>query len=100
MTKEAIPRLDTDVEFRKRLLPFCRLKKGEIWEDPIKGHRVGVLDATQLQDVLEIMADKRTKLVVNDPPYNVKVGNKKTDNLSFGDNYRNLVITGILTGLL
>lgn len=61
MTREPIPRLDTDIKFGERLLPFCRLKEGEIWEDPIKGHKVGVLDATQSQDVLGIMAGGRTK---------------------------------------
>ena len=81
MTRESIPRLDTDVEFRKLLLPFCRLKEGEIWEDQIKGHRVGVLDATKSQDVLELMAGQKTKLVINDPPYNVKVGKRETSNL-------------------
>ena len=81
MTREPIPRLDTDAKFRERLQPLCKLKEGEIWEDPVKGHRVGVLDATQSQDVLEMMAGRRTRLVVNDPPYNVKVGSKKTDSL-------------------
>ena len=81
MPREPIPRLDADIEFREELLPFCRLKQGEIWEDPIKGHRVGVLDATVPHDVLRIMADRKTGLVINDPPYNVKVGNKHTSNL-------------------
>ena len=81
MTREPIPRLDTDAEFRERLLPLCRLKSGEVWEDPIKGHRVGILDATQLQDVLKIVAGKRANLLINDPPYNVEVGNKRTNNL-------------------
>ncbi|MFC1712327.1 DNA-methyltransferase [Candidatus Poribacteria bacterium] len=81
MTKESIPRLDTDTEFRERLLPFCRLKEGEIWDDPIKGHRVGVLDATKSHDVLKIMAGQKTKLVISDPPYNVKVGKGRTNSL-------------------
>ena len=81
MTRESIPRLDTDVEFRKRLLPFCRLREGEIWDDPINGHRVGVLDATQSQDILKIMAGQKTKLVISDTPYNVKVGKRETSNL-------------------
>lgn len=81
MAKEPIPRLDKDISFREDLLPLCRLKRGEIWEDSIRGHRVGVLDATSSQDVLKITEGRRAILVINDPPYNVKVGNKQTNNL-------------------
>ena len=56
---ERLPRLDTHPEWRDRLLPLCRLREGEIWEDPIEGHRVGVLDATRLEDVLQIMGPKK-----------------------------------------
>ena len=80
-TKEKLKRLDINNELRKKILPFCRLKYGEIWEDPIKGHRVGVLDATKLEDVLKIMGNEKAKLVINDPPYNVCVGNRNTKNL-------------------
>lgn len=80
-TKEKLTRLDLNDRLKERLLPFCRLKYGEIWEDPIKGHRVGVLDATIFEDVKKIMANERTELVINDPPYNVVVGNKNTKNL-------------------
>jgi len=64
------------------LLPFCRLKCGEIWEDKVLGHRVGVLDATKPDDVAKLSRDARVRLVVNDPPYNVAVGGASTDNLS------------------
>jgi len=60
---------------------LCRLRYGEIWEDPIKGHRVGVLDATKREDVKKIMKKEKTVLIINDPPYNVKVGNANTENL-------------------
>lgn len=80
-TREPVPRLDRDITFRESLLPFCRLRRGEIWEDAVKGHRVGVLDATLSQDVLRIEEERRTKLIINDPPYNVKVGDKQTDSL-------------------
>ena len=73
-------RLDLEGELRERLLPLCRLKYGEIWEDPVKGHRVGVLDATKLADVQKIV-DARVNLIINDPPYNVIVGNANTKNL-------------------
>lgn len=80
-TKEELKRLDLDGALRKRILPLCRLKYGEIWEDPISGHRVGVLDASLAQDIDRIMSGEKTTLAVNDPPYNVAVGNVNTKNL-------------------
>jgi site-specific DNA-methyltransferase (adenine-specific) len=77
-----ITRLDVGGEDRDRLLPLCRLKAGEIWEDPENGHRVGLLDATNLEDVKRIFGRHKATLFVNDPPYNVKVGNANTKNLS------------------
>jgi DNA modification methylase len=81
-TREQVKRLDLDQQTRERILPLCRLNYGEIWKDPVSGHRVGVLDATKLDDVKSIMEDERTPLMINDPPYNVKVGNVNTRNLS------------------
>ncbi len=81
-TTERLKRLDTDAKLRKQLLSYCRLKHGDIWEDPISGHRVGVLDATNHADVDQIMGDEKTGLLINDPPYNVMVGNANTANLS------------------
>jgi len=81
-TREQVKRLDLDQQTRERILPLCRLSYGEIWEDPVSGHRVGVLDATKLNDVKSIMEDERTPLMINDPPYNVRVGNANTRNLS------------------
>jgi DNA modification methylase len=78
-TTERLSRLDTSKDLRKKILPYCRLKKGEIWEDA-SGHRVGVLDAVDFNDIKKIAADKPA-LIINDPPYNVKVGNANTDNL-------------------
>jgi len=65
-TKERIKRLDYYSDLREKILPFCRLRYGEIWEDPIRGHKVGVLDATKFEDVRKIMGDERAKLVIND----------------------------------
>ena len=81
-TTEHLKRLDTDVELRKRLRPYCRLSYGDIWEDPISGHRVGVLDATNQAEINQIMEGEKTGLIINDPPYNVVVGNANTPNLS------------------
>ncbi|TFG59900.1 MAG: site-specific DNA-methyltransferase, partial [Spirochaetales bacterium] len=82
MEKEALPRLDTAPGIREALLPCCRLKKGEIWEDPVKGHRVGVLDAAVLTDVERIMGGEKAACIINDPPYNLKVGGKSSRQLS------------------
>ncbi|RKY24170.1 MAG: site-specific DNA-methyltransferase [Planctomycetota bacterium] len=81
-TREQIKRIDLNEETRKKILPLCRLGYGEIWEDPVNGHRVGVLDATKLDDVKSIMEGETSPLMINDPPYNVRVGNANTRNLS------------------
>jgi DNA modification methylase len=80
-TTERLERLDFYGDLRGRILPFCRLKYGEIWEDPVNKHKVGVLDATNPEDVEKIIRSEKAKLVVNDPPYNVAVGNANTTNL-------------------
>ena len=74
-------RLDLNEELKKKILPFCRLKYQDIWEDSKKGHKVGVLDASKAEDVLGIMGDQKTRLIMNDPPYNVVVGSSNTKNL-------------------
>ncbi len=76
--QEKLTRLDISDKLRKKILPFCRLSYGEIWEDSLSGHRVGVLDATVTDDVLAIAGKERARLIVNDPPYNVKVGKANT----------------------
>jgi site-specific DNA-methyltransferase (adenine-specific) len=81
-TTEKLKRLDIDEKLRKKIFPFCRLKKGEIWKDPRGKHKVGVLDATRLDDTKKIFRMKKAQLVINDPPYNVIVGNSNTENLS------------------
>ena len=82
MATEPLPRLDSDTDIRKELLTYCRLNPGDIWEDPVQGHKVGVLDATCPDTVSQIMGQKKAKVAVNDPPYNVSVGNKATQNLN------------------
>ncbi len=82
MATEPLPRLDSDAEIREKLLPHCRLRQGDVWEDPVQGHKVGVLDATCSDAASKIMEDKKAKVAVNDPPYNVSVGNKTTQNLN------------------
>ena len=81
MSVEPFGRLDDDEEIRKRLLPLCRLRYGEVWEDKLLGHRVGVLDATKGSDVAAFFGEERVSLAIQDPPYNVVVGNENTSNL-------------------
>ena len=81
-TTEKLTRLDIDENLRKKILPFCRLKKGEIWIDPKGKHKIGVLDATSPEDVKKLFAREKIQVVINDPPYNIVVGNANTQNLS------------------
>jgi len=63
--------LDQHPEVYKKLLPFCRLKRGEIWRDPLGRHRVGCLDAADPDAVRELMKGRKAALAVHDPPYNL-----------------------------
>src|SRR5262245_27348089 len=67
----ALPRLDTDSEWRNRLLPSCRIRRGEIWQDPHGKHRVACLDATDVEAVSELTTGSQPTLAVHDPPYNL-----------------------------
>ncbi len=80
-TAERLKRLDFNNELKDKLMPFCRLKEGGIWKDPISGHKVGVLDAVNAESINNFFQGKKAKLIVNDPPYNVSVGNVNTKNL-------------------
>ncbi|OGU39102.1 MAG: DNA methylase [Ignavibacteria bacterium RIFOXYB2_FULL_35_12] len=69
-------------ELRKKILPHCRLKEGEIWTDPKGKHKIGCLDATSNNDTKKLFGKEKAQLVINDPPYNVVVGNANTKSLS------------------
>ena len=71
MKNNPLPRLDASPEFRKRLLPYCRLTSGEIWRDPNGRHRVGCLDAADADAVAELVGEDRPALAILDPPYNL-----------------------------
>lgn len=81
MSKEQIPRIDSNEKIKKLLLPYCRLKSGKIWEDSKSGHKVGCLDAAEDKDILKLMGKHKSVLAIQDPPYNVVVGNNNTKNL-------------------
>lgn len=76
---EQLPRIDGNDSLKERLLPSCRLQKpGDVWEDPVRGHRVGLCDATNGDHIAALMNGQKAALAVNDPPYNVVVGAKNT----------------------
>ncbi|HMV46148.1 MAG TPA: site-specific DNA-methyltransferase [Blastocatellia bacterium] len=70
MLKHPLARLDRDEKLRQQLLPFCRLKPGEIWRDRKSGHGVGCLDATSRAAVSKLCAARRAVLAIHDLPYN------------------------------
>lgn len=80
-TNEKLKRLDLHGKLRNKLLPLCRIKHGETWEDSVRGHKVGCLDAANKMDVIKLMANEKAVLAVHDPPYNVIAGNNNTDSL-------------------
>ncbi len=70
MIKQPLPRIDQDETLRKLLIPFCRLKEGEIWEDPLGKHKVGCLDAGDETNIKKLFGRKKAVLAIQDPPYN------------------------------
>ena len=71
MKNNPLPRLDTEEPLREQLLPHCRLRPGEIWEDPVTGHKVGCLDAANAANIKQLMAGQQAQLAIHDPPYNL-----------------------------
>jgi site-specific DNA-methyltransferase (adenine-specific) len=71
MKNNPLPRLDTSPELRARLLSYCRLGPGDIWEDPNRKHRIACLDATDEGAVLRLVGHERPALAIYDPPYNL-----------------------------
>lgn len=81
-TREPFGRIDADPTLHEKLLDYCRLTAGQTWRDPVRGHRVGVFDATASEHLAKIVEGDKPSLVVNDPPYNMAVGNANTQNLA------------------
>jgi site-specific DNA-methyltransferase (adenine-specific) len=71
MKNAPLPRLDRHPALRQHLLPYCRLKPGQIWYDPAGRHRVGCLDAASQADVFKLMDRLIASLAIHDPPYNM-----------------------------
>ena len=49
---------------------------GMLWEDPIRGHRVGCFDISKKEDVAKLMRGERAILAVQDPPYNIDINDE------------------------
>jgi len=71
MKRFPIPRFDKHENVTKLILPFCRLKPGEIWTDPQGKHRIGCLDAADPSHIVSLMNGQKASLAVHDPPYNL-----------------------------
>lgn len=71
MKNRPLPRLDRCPELHEQLLNFCRLRKGEVWEDSLGIHRVGCLDASSRVDVEKLTQHEKAALAIQDPPYNL-----------------------------
>lgn len=71
MKNNPLPRLDARPDVQALLLPHCRLQRGQIWVDPISGHRVGCLDASNAADLALLMEGNKAALAIQDPPYNI-----------------------------
>lgn len=70
MLHHPLPRLDHHPEIIEKLLPACRLQSGEVWQDTQQGHRIGCLDATDLDAVKKLCGRQRAVLAIHDIPYN------------------------------
>jgi DNA modification methylase len=81
MTQEKLQRIDSRREISSLLLPYCRLKYGKVWTDPVQGHKVGCFDASIEREIQELMHNSKASLAIQDPPYNVLVGNVNSDRL-------------------
>lgn len=80
MLNAPLPRLDTDPDLYSMFLPYCRLKKNEIWKDPLTKHIIGCIDAADYGSLKKSFGKKKAALAVHDPPYNmVAFGKKRVD---------------------
>lgn len=66
-----LPRLDKDDKLKKYLLNFCRIKQGEVWNDPLNRHKVACLDAEDNSAIKKLLGRSKASLAVHDPPYNM-----------------------------
>src|SRR6267143_6078375 len=77
MQNHPLPRLDQAPEIAAALRMYCRLKHGEVWEDPSGRHRVGCLDASRSEDARKLLGGALAQLALHDPPYNLVAFEKR-----------------------
>lgn len=65
-----LPRIDDDEELKSLLLPYCRLKQGDIWTDTLKQHKILCDDCTNDLAIKKLMGGEKSTLALHDPPYN------------------------------
>ncbi|MDP8228766.1 MAG: site-specific DNA-methyltransferase [Candidatus Electryoneaceae bacterium] len=71
MKNHPLPRIEENPDLHHHLLQYCRLSKGEIWDDPQGKHRIGCLDAADSGDIDRLMDGDKATLAIQDPPYNL-----------------------------
>jgi site-specific DNA-methyltransferase (adenine-specific) len=71
MQNHPLPRLDEASELRAALLKYCRLRLGDVWQDPMGRHRVGCLNASCPEEIARLMNGRLATLAIHDPPYNL-----------------------------
>jgi site-specific DNA-methyltransferase (adenine-specific) len=65
-----LPRIDSDPKLHNLLLPYCRIRQGDIWVDELKKHKVGCIDSADESQINKLMGCEKALLAVHDPPYN------------------------------
>ncbi|MGD0947258.1 MAG: site-specific DNA-methyltransferase [Candidatus Binatia bacterium] len=78
MQNSPLPPIDEVPQLRAVLERHCRLRRGEVWEDPGGKHRVGCLDATRWNNVQELVRGDAAQLALHDPPYNLVAFEKRS----------------------
>jgi len=78
MKNNPLPRLDDRPDVRELLLPHCRLAPGDLWTDPVSGHKVGCLDSTSPANIAKLMDGNTARLAIHDPPYNLVAFKERT----------------------
>jgi len=77
-----LPRIDKDPILKNYLQKFCRLKTGEIWEDPFNKHKIACFDAIDENSIFNLVGNNKFQLAIHDPPYNM-IAFEKWDSATF-----------------
>ncbi|MBK7629487.1 MAG: site-specific DNA-methyltransferase [Ignavibacteriales bacterium] len=70
MLNHPLPRIDKDEKLREMLLQYCRFIEGTVWVDEKQRHKIACVDVSKSDEVKKTFGNKKTKLSVQDPPYN------------------------------